>query len=143
MDWGDNLPLIVALGGGTGIGAGLTAIVTTIKAIRSGVSVREGKRRADIVQQRDEAIDAATKANRRADRYRDASDVAVEAASAAKRNEQRAREHAADLRVMVMERYGIRRDELPDWPTMEDTLTRASLEALRDADDDPPTKEQT
>lgn len=136
MEWESALPWIIALGGGTGIGAGLTALVNTVRAIRGGVSAREGKRRLDIVAQRDQAIEEARRAHLRADEYRAVSDIAERGRQVAVRNEQRAREHAADLRLFVIERGGVRRDELPAWPDMEeppryDPLTRDTLDAIR------------
>ena len=135
MDWEAALPWVVALGGGTGVGAGLTALVNTIRAIRSGVSAREGKRRADIVQQRDEALLEAEQQRQRAMDFEKRGDLAVaradwaeQNAMIAKRNEQRAREHAAELRLLLMEEQrALRRDELPKWPTMEDTIPRSEL----------------
>lgn len=136
MEWENALPWIVALGGGTGIGAGLAALVSTVRAIRGGVSAREGKRRLDIITQRDEAIDEARRAHHRADEYRLAVDVAERSRQVAVRNEQRAKEHAADLRLFVMERGGVRRDDLPAWPVMEehppvDPLARDTLKVIR------------
>lgn len=136
MDWQGAIPWIVALGGGAGIGAGVKALVDTIKTVRSGVSAREGKRRLDIVQQRDDALAEAQHAHARAAAYRHVADVAYRNAEVARRNEQRAREYAADLRLFVIEQHRVRRDALPDWPVMEDrldedTLTRATLEGIR------------
>lgn len=127
MDWATSIPLIVALGGGTGIGLGIKALVDTVLAMRAGVNAREGKRRADIVQQRDEALTAAAAANTRADRYLAERDLADLNNQVHKANESRAREHAADLRVYVMEKFNVRRDELPPWPTMDETIPRAKL----------------
>lgn len=135
MDWDAALPWIVALGGGTGIGAGITALINTIRAIRSGVSAREGKRRADIVQQRDEALLEADRQRERAQSFERRGDDAIARADwaeqnavIAKRNEQRAREHAAELRLLLMEEQrALRRDELPKWPKMEDTVPRSEL----------------
>lgn len=53
---------MTALGGGAGIALLLRELISVVAALRNGVSAREGKRKADIVQQRDEALERATKA---------------------------------------------------------------------------------
>lgn len=121
------LPWIIALGGGTGIGMGLKALVDTIVAIRSGVSAREGKRTQQIVKQRDDALAAIADERRRANDEMARADWADRNMQILKSNEQRAREHAADLRIELMNRGGMRRDELPEWPDMEQTIPRAKL----------------
>ena len=57
--------LIVALGGGAGLALLLRELVAVFAALRQGVSAREGKRRIDIVQQRDEALVRASRAENR------------------------------------------------------------------------------
>ncbi|ROS62215.1 hypothetical protein EDF38_1318 [Frigoribacterium sp. PhB160] len=74
--------LLVALGGGAGISLMLREIISVLATVRSGVSAREGKRRTDIVQQRDEAI------------------LRADAEAAKRRNIQ---EYAARLRVQLIE----------------------------------------
>jgi len=59
--------LLVALGGGAGVALMLREFISVFATLRNGVSAREGKRRTDIVQQRDEALEAAALANERAD----------------------------------------------------------------------------
>lgn len=59
--------LLVALGGGAGVALMLREFVSVFATIRSGVSAKEGKRKTDIVQQRDEAIERANAADARAD----------------------------------------------------------------------------
>lgn len=51
--------LLVALGGGAGVALIIREVVSVVAALRQGVSAKEGKRKTDIVQQRDEAIDDA------------------------------------------------------------------------------------
>lgn len=120
----DPIVLLAALGGGAGVSAVIQATGTVIAKLRRGVSPREGKRRVDIVQQRDEAFARLDQANERAD-WADANrQVAVT-------NEQRAREHAAELRVQLIAAAGISRDELPDWPDMDRTIPRDEFRRLR------------
>jgi hypothetical protein len=54
--------LLVALGGGAGVALMLREFVSVFATLRQGVSAREGKRKTDIVQQRDEAIEEAKRA---------------------------------------------------------------------------------
>lgn len=120
----DPIVLLAALGGGAGVSAVIQATGTVIAKIRRGVSPREGKRRVDIVQQRDEALTRLDRANERAD-WADANrQIAVA-------NEQRAREHAAELRVQLIAAASISRDELPEWPEMDATIPREEFERLR------------
>lgn len=133
------LPYIVAIGGGTGIGAGLKALVDTILALRAGVSAREGKRRADIVQQRDEALRDVSVERRRASAEQIRADWAVDNAEISRANEQRAREHAAELRNRLMDELHLTRDQLPPWPEMEKTIPRSKLIEQLEAQPPPPT----
>jgi uncharacterized protein (DUF3084 family) len=133
----DAVTLVAALGGGAGISAVIQATTTVVKLIRRGVSVREGKRRVDIVQQRDEAIEAARRERERADeqqtradREQARADWAEANRQVAVANEQRAREHAADLRVRLIE-AGRPRDQIPEWPDMDHTIPRAEFDRLR------------
>lgn len=122
----DPIVLLATLGGGAGLSAVITSLGTVIAKVRRGVSPREGKRRIDIVQQRDEALARLEQANERAD-WADANrQVAVS-------NEQRAREHAAELRVKLIAAAGISRDELPDWPDMDRTIPRDEFRQLRNS----------
>lgn len=124
MDQIDPIVLLATLGGGAGISAMVTSLGTVIAKIRRGVSPREGKRRVDIVQQRDEALVRLDRAIERAD-WADANrQVAVS-------NEQRAREHAAELRVQLIGAAGIARDDLPEWPEMDRTIPREEFHRLR------------
>jgi hypothetical protein len=59
--------LLVALGGGAGVALMLREFVSVFATIRSGVSAKEGKRKTDIVQQRDEALERARVSDARAD----------------------------------------------------------------------------
>lgn len=59
--------LLVALGGGAGVSLMLREVISVLATVRSGVSAREGKRKTDIVQQRDEAIEKANAESARAD----------------------------------------------------------------------------
>lgn len=136
MDWEAALPWMVALGGGAGIAAGINALVTVVKAVKSGVSAREGKRKTDIIQQRDEAMLEGDRQRKRAAAFEARSDAAVIRAdwaeqnmTVARHNEQRAREHAAELRLLLMEPRDrpFTRAELPSWPSMDETIPRAKL----------------
>lgn len=133
------LPWVIALGGGTGLGAGLKALADTVLALRAGVSAREGKRKADIVQQRDEAIRDATEADRKAEEERRRADMERARADwcetnmqIARANESRAREHDAEIRLLLMERGKMKRDELPSWPRMDDPVPRSEMYARRE-----------
>jgi hypothetical protein len=136
MTW-DIVPSLAAVGGGAGVLALAQAIVTVVRLIRRGVSVREGKRRVDIVQQRDEALQATHRERERADEQQARADVEQRRADWAEanrqvavQNEQRAREHAADLRVRLIE-AGQPRERIPEWPDMDRTIPRAEFERLR------------
>lgn len=140
MQGTDLVVLIAALGGGAGIGAALRAVAVVIGKLRAGVSPREGKRRVDIVQQRDEALrdltrerDRADEQQHRADEAQARADWADENRQRAIANEQRAKEHAGELRVLLLERGGLSREELPDWPDMDRTIPRAEFNRLRRA----------
>jgi hypothetical protein len=133
----DAVTAVAALGGGAGVLALAQALVTVVRLIRRGVSVREGKRRVDIVQQRDEALQAAHRERQRADEQQDRADSEQRRADWAEanrqvavQNEQRAREHAADLRVQLIE-AGRPRDQIPEWPDMDRTIPRAEFDRLR------------
>lgn len=140
MHWTDPVVLIAALGGGAGIGSALRAVAVVIGKLRAGVSPREGKRRVDIVQQRDEALRDLTRERDRADEQQARADVAQARADWADENrqrvianEQRAKEHAGELRVLLLERGGLAREELPDWPDMDRTIPWAEFQRLRRA----------
>lgn len=134
------IPYIVALGGGAGIGAGLKAAFDAVLALRAGVSAREGKRRADIVGQRDAALALVDEYRRliasadlRAERERVRADWAESNMQVERSNEQHAREHASELRSLLLEARDrpLRRDELPVWPVMEQTVPRAVFESAQ------------
>lgn len=94
--------LLVALGGGAGVALMLREFVAVFATIRSGVSAKEGKRKTDIVQQRDEALERARRAEARAD------------AEATKRRS--FQEYAAELRRQLIEN-GLRPGNPPDVET--------------------------
>lgn len=127
----DPIVLLAALGGGAGLSAVITSTGTVIAKLRRGVSPREGKRRVDIVQQRDEAIAKADKERLRASVEQARADWAEANRQVAVENEQRAREHAAALRVQLIEQAGLTREELPPWPDMERTIPRDQLDRIR------------
>lgn len=112
MDGTTGVAFIIALGGAAGIGAGIKAIGDVVVMMRRGMKPTERGRRGDLAAQRDEALRKLVREERRAM-------IFESVAARAKRNESRAREHAAELRVLLIERAGMRRDELPDWPEME------------------------
>jgi hypothetical protein len=138
VHWTDPVVLIAALGGGAGIGSALRAVAVVIGKLRAGVSPREGKRRVDIVQQRDEALAATAKERERADEQQKRADDEQRRADWAEanrqvaiENEQRAKEHAAALRVQLIEQAGLAREQLPAWPDMERTIPRDLFERLK------------
>ncbi|PCN47021.1 hypothetical protein Csp2054_14355 [Curtobacterium sp. 'Ferrero'] len=131
MHWTDPVVLIAALGGGVGIGHVIRALATVLQKLRAGVSPREGKRRIDIVQQRDEALARLDKERMRASAEQARADWADANRQVAVENEQRAREHAAALRVQLIEQAGLTREELPAWPEMERTIPREQFLRVR------------
>ena len=131
MHWTDPVVLIAALGGGAGIGSALRALAVVIGKLRAGVSPREGKRRVDIVQQRDEALSDLNDERDRASFEQARADWAEQNRQIAVGNEQRAREHAAALRVQLIEQAGLSREQLPAWPDMERTIPRDQFDRLR------------
>jgi len=88
--------LLVALGGGAGVSLMLREVISVLATVRSGVSAREGKRKSDIVQQRDEAIARAARAETRADE----ADARADDEAAKRRTVQ---EHASRLRRQLIE----------------------------------------
>jgi hypothetical protein len=134
----DLTSLVAAFGGGAGLVAVGRSLLTVIRLVRKGVSVREGKRRVDIVQQRDEALAAAARERERADEQQKRADEEQRRADWAEanrqvavENEQRAREHAAALRVQLIEQAGLAREQMPAWPDMERTIPREEFNRLR------------
>lgn len=134
----DLTSLVAAFGGGAGLVAVGRSLLTVIRLVRKGVSVREGKRRVDIVQQRDEALAVAARERERADEQQKRAydeqrraDWAEANRQVAVENEQRAREHAAALRVQLIEQAGLAREQLPAWPDMERTIPREEFNRLR------------
>lgn len=151
----DLIPLIAAIGGGAGLGAVGKSFVDVVLALRAGVAPREGKRKRNIVQARDDALSEARMATARAVEAEADAAEAVEAARLdraranrevhraewaesnmriARQNEQRGREHAAELRVLLMEAGSLRRDQLPEWPRMEAGIPRPTLQELNRED---------
>ncbi|WIE54239.1 hypothetical protein [Curtobacterium sp. MCBD17_003] len=138
MHWTDPVVLIAALGGGAGIGSVIRAVATVVGKLRAGVSPREGKRRVDIVLQRDEALrdlarerERADEQQARADEAQARADWAEENRQRAVANEQRAREHAGELRVLLLESASLSREQLPEWPDMDRTIPRAEFDRMR------------
>lgn len=127
----DALPWIIAFGGGTGLGAGIKTLVDTVIAVRNGVSAREGKRKADIVQQRDEALEEAREERVRANFEMSRADWAEANMRVYGANAGRAREHAAELRVLLVE-HGVPRAELPPWPEMDLNIPRNQIDPQKE-----------
>src|SRR4051812_38815505 len=107
------LPWLIALGGGSGVAAALTALASTIRAVKHGAAKREDEQRSDLITMRDMAVTERDAAVARAE-------AAQDDLERSRRNEQRAREYAADLRLYAIDTLGVRRDDLPPWPSMED-----------------------
>jgi hypothetical protein len=105
---------IAALGGLTGLALLVKELVSAMAAVRSGVSAREGKRKSDIVQQRDEALARADRETSRADRESARADD-----EAVKRRV--ADEYAARLRLQLV-KNGI---DPGDAPVVERTIPKA------------------
>jgi hypothetical protein len=109
----DLVPLLVAVLGALGGGAGIKAVIDGLLKVRSGMSARENSRKIDIVQQRDAAIQREERAWKLVDEQ------------AARRRE--AQEYAARLRRRLIDN-GIE----PEPELVQDrTITREELDALR------------
>lgn len=102
--------VIIALLGAGGLGAFFKDIIEGLWKLRRGVSARETKRRIDVVQQRDEALD-------RADR--------------AERNVIKLREYVAELRIDLIKRQ-VPRAEIPSEPDLERTIPSHQLKQIID-----------
>lgn len=105
--------LLVAIGGGAGIGKAIESILK----LRSGMSARENQRKLDIVQQRDAAIARETRAWKLVD------------SEAEKRRQ--AQEYASRLRRQIIEAGG----EPDAEPVYAATLTKAQLKELREKEE--------
>lgn len=112
----DIVPLVVAILGAGGIGAFFRDALIGLSKLRRGVSARETKRRIDIVQQRDEAIDRAYSANERAEM--------------AERNVASMREYTTDLRIRLREQ-GVPFDQIPAAPDLERTMPADRIRQVR------------
>jgi len=111
----DATTLLVAILGAGGIGALIKTVFDVIIKARSGVAIRDSKRRADIQQQLLEAL-------AREDEQRDR-------AEAAERNVRRLQDTISVYRRAMIEE-GHKPESLPAWPRLEDTLTRAEVNKL-------------
>lgn len=108
----DNpVAIIVALIGSAGIGGFLKEIVGSVRAVRSGVSVRESTRKRDLVSERDYEYSRAE----------------LEA-----RNRRRLEEYAAGLRRLLVENGFA--SLIPHWPDMEVQKERESSPSPAEAD---------
>lgn len=102
--------LVIAILGAGGLGAFFKDIVEGIWKARKGVSVRETKRRIDIVQQRDEAIDRAARAERNVDTMR---------------------EYTTELRIKLLD-MRVPRAEIPPQPDLERTIPSHMLKQIKE-----------
>ncbi|PWC05419.1 hypothetical protein [Agromyces badenianii] len=114
------IALIVALVGTAGIGATFRDVVSVIAKVREGVSAKESTRKADLVAQREAALDR----EQRAITLADQADLRADAEAARRR---RTQEYASRLRRQLLE-SGITPAE---WPVLEDTIPAATLAELR------------
>lgn len=108
--------LVVAVLGAGGIGAVIREVFSGISKLSSGVALRESKRKVDIITERDRAALGEKRAILRAE--------------IAERNVQTLKDSLSDTRRILMEENGKKLLELPEWPELEDTVTRAELDAL-------------
>lgn len=100
----DNpVALIVAIIGSAGIGGAGREIYAIIAKVRSGVSVRESRRKRDLVSERD---------------------YEYERGEAEARNRRRLEEYAARLRRLLVEN-GI--PSIPGWPRLEEIPDRVVI----------------
>lgn len=102
--------VIIALLGAGGLGAFFKDIVEGLWKLRRGVSARETKRRIDVVQQRDEAIERAARAERNVDRMR---------------------EYTTELRIKLLE-MRVRREDIPAQPELERTIPSHTLRQIKE-----------
>jgi hypothetical protein len=102
--------VIIALLGAGGLGAFFKDIVEGLWKLRRGVSARETKRRIDVVQQRDEAIERASRAERNVDAMR---------------------EYTTELRIKLLE-MRVPRAEIPQQPDLERTIPKHMLQQIKD-----------
>jgi hypothetical protein len=108
------LPYIVALGGGAGVALVVREIVNVVTLVRKGVSATEGKRKNDIVAQRDTALQEAIISDR----------IAKHEAAYARKT----LEYASRLRRKLFEQ-GTELDEIEEFPE-ETTLTREQVKEI-------------
>jgi hypothetical protein len=92
-----NPALIIAILGAGGLGAFIKDIFEGLWKLRRGVSARETKRKIDVVLQRDEAIERASRAEHNVDTLR---------------------EYATELRIKLLE-AGMARTDIPPMPELE------------------------
>lgn len=102
--------LIIAILGAGGLGAFFKDIVEGLWKLRRGVSARETKRRIDVVQQRDEALDRATRAERNVDAMR---------------------EYVTELRILLLDKR-VPKAEIPVQPDLERTVPSHMLKQIKD-----------
>lgn len=104
--------VIIALLGAGGLGAFVKDIIEGLWKLRRGVSAKETKRRIDVVQQRDEAMEREARERERADR--------------AERNVGRLREYATILRIELLEKH-VAKQDLESWPDLEQTMPASQI----------------
>lgn len=109
------LPWVIGLGGSAGLVAVIREGVSVIRLVRKGVSAKEGKRKTDIVQQRDEALDQAAR------------DRVIADHEAKRRRE--LEEYASRLRRQLFETTSATVADVEQWPE-DKTLTRAEVDRI-------------
>lgn len=102
--------VIIAILGAGGLGAFFKDIVEGLWKLRRGVSARETKRRIDVVQQRDEAIERAARAERNVDAMR---------------------EYTTELRIKLLD-MRVPRADIPTQPDLERTIPSHMLKQIKD-----------
>lgn len=107
------VPVIVSVLGGGGIGASAREFYQMVKLSKDGVSGREDKRRADILGERDWAINQM--ANERAARL-----IAEARYDTERENRRRVMETLIDTRYLLRKQNPD--IALPEFPDIEDTL---------------------
>lgn len=114
--------LIIAILGAGGLGAFFKDIIEGLWKLRRGVSARETKRRIDVVQQRDEAIERAEYERDRADR--------------AERNVGALREYATSLRIALLEKH-VPKGDIEAWPDLERTMPTHRISKIINEQENP------
>jgi hypothetical protein len=107
--------IIVAVVGAGGLGAFFRELVSGLSRISRGVAAKESKRKIDLVQQRDRALE-------REELWRHKAD-------AADRNRRKSDEYAAEMRLALINN-GVAISDLPKRPVYEDTLSRAEFNEI-------------